>query len=498
MLPRARRFFKGDKKVLEGDHLRKFGIVGLFVLLVFLSQPAVSGQEESAVYTVTINYDLTNDGPNQANNVRATISLFDNYSMWADQVVLSEEISIEGTPISFTASKGEENRWVEINVGDIPVGESKTITVIQTLWVKAVRFEIDPESVGTSVPPEIVKYTLPIDGLFENAPEIFVYANQVVGNETNFYRKANLLFENVVNYFSYERQLVDRGALNAFHLYPRKGDCSDYSNLCIALARSIGLPAKAIIGLAYSLLYGAVETSANIDEIGHEWVIVYLPNIGWVPLDLVWPTGVGSFGYIDYSHIVGVPTGGEGVIKDGEIEWPGPGVWGWRWSEPPPASVRGSHVGTIAPEIALQLNLTTSGEIADGKLTAILQVKNIGRCPASNVSARLVVDPNYFDEVPIKNIGDIPPKGGTKEVTFEPRVKEAAYGKSHILTANVTYDSSYGGLSYTLLATGEKPVSILPLPSAPTPQIFDILLLALIAVLIGSVVALAAVLLRRR
>ncbi len=494
-----RRFFKVVKNSLEGEQLRKLAVIGLSIFVLFLIQPVVSAQaEEAAIYTITIDHELTNDGPNQANNVRATISLFDNYSVWADQVVLSEEISVDGALISFTASRGEENRWVEVNVDNIPVGASKTITVVQTLRVETVpQFEIDPGSVGTSIPSEVVKYTLPVDGLFENAPEIVAYADQVVENETNLYRKAKLLFENVVSYFSYKRQLVEHGALDAFRLSPREGDCSDYSNLYIALARAVGVPAKAIIGLAYSPLYGATEISADVDEIGHEWVMIYLPSIGWVPLDLVQPLDNGSFGYIDYSHIVGASVGGENVVKDGEIKWPGSGVWGWRWTKPPPATVRGSHTGTVAPEIALQLNLTPSHEIADGELIATLQVKNIGRCPASNVKAQLVVDPSYFDEVPIENIGDIP-SGSTGEVTFRPRVKEGAYGESHTLTVNVTYDSSHDTISGTFLAKGEASVSISSLPAPPAEQLFNLLLYVLVAVIVGSIVALAAVLLRRR
>jgi cytosine/uracil/thiamine/allantoin permease len=78
------------------------------------------------------------------------------------------------------------------------------------------------------------------------------------------------------------------------------------------------------------------------------------------------------------------------------------------------------------------------------------------------------------------------------------RVNEAAYGKSHTFTANVTYNSSYGIFSGTFLAKSDTTISIPSLPSTPTQQLFDILLLVLIAALIGSLVTLAAVLHRRR
>jgi len=81
---------------------------------------------------------------------------------------------------------------------------------------------------------------------------------------------------------------------------------------------------------------------------------------------------------------------------------------------------------------------------------------------------------------------------------FRPRVKEGAYGESHTLTVNVTYDSSHDTISGTFLAKGEASVSISSLPAPPAEQLFNLLPYALVAVIVGSIVALAAVLLQRR
>ena len=124
-------------------------------------------------------------------------------------------------------------------------------------------------------------------------------------------------------------------------------------------------------------------------------------------------------------------------------------------------------------------------------------MKNIGQQSIDNASASISVDPTYFETItPVQEVGSLT-SVGQKAINFDVRVKEAAYDKSHTLTANVTYDSSYGTFSGTFLAKSDKMVSISSPPSVPTQQPFDIILLALIAVLIGSVV-LAAVLLRRR
>ena len=126
-----------------------------------------------------------------------------------------------------------------------------------------------------------------------------------------------------------------------------------------------------------------------------------------------------------------------------------------------------------------------------------LTVKNVGQQPVSNANAEIAADSTYFEVVtPTQAIGSLS-SGSQRVLTFDMRVKDAAYEKSHTFTANVTYDSSYGAFSGTFLAKDDTTVLISSPPSAPIQQPFDILLLALIAVVIGSV-ALAAVLLRRR
>jgi len=469
--------------------LRKFLIVGV-LLIAFAIQPLASadGAEKTSVYTVTMNYEFQNTGPGQAKNVNAMIYLFDNISGWANQQILSERIYVDETQISPTISRTEDNSWTTVSVGDISEGSSKTISVTQTLKVSAVEFSINPSAVGTYFPPDVQTYTSPISGLFESDnPAIQALANQIVGNETNPYLKAKRIFENVIAYLQYERQTEEHSALWAYN--SKKGDCTEFSNMFIALARAVGIPVKAVSGFGYLPLYSLASASTSVTGIGHAWAIAYLPNYGWVPVDAVWPEGVGSFGELDYDHIVGATTSGNDVVKNGRIYWPGPGDTSYTWTyvgtRP---TVNLTWGGQIAPEVFIEPTLSTASVVQDSILKFYVTVKNSGRQNVTNLQVELSADNTYFEVPAAQSISSLA-AGNNQVLTFDVKVKGGV--ENSTVTAHVTYDSSYG----TFIAEGQRTVNITI--GAPSEGASNMMLLALIGVVIGLVVVVAIALLRR-
>ncbi|MFP4363343.1 MAG: transglutaminase-like domain-containing protein, partial [Spirochaetia bacterium] len=61
------------------------------------------------------------------------------------------------------------------------------------------------------------------------------------------------------------------------------GSCSEYSSVFSAIARSFGIPTR----YAFGTLFSADDEEAMTyrDEHFHRWVEVYIPDIGWVPVD---------------------------------------------------------------------------------------------------------------------------------------------------------------------------------------------------------------------
>ena len=469
--------------------MRKFLIVGV-LLIVLAIQPLASadGAEKASVYSVTMNYGFQNTGPGQAKNVNARIYLFDNISGWANQQILSEQIDFDGTRIFPTISRTEDNRWTTVSVGDISEGSSKPISITQTLKVSDVEFSINPSAVGTSFPPDVQTYTSSVSGLFESDnPAIQALANQIVGNETNPYLKAKRILENVIAYLQYERQTEEHSALWAYN--SKKGDCTEFSNLFIALARAVGIPAKAISGFGYLPLYSLAGTGTSVTEIGHAWAIAYLPNYGWVPVDAVWPEGVGSFGKLDYDHIVAAATSGDGVVKNGRIMWPGAGNTSYTWeyvgAKP---TVNLTWGGQIAPEVFIEPTLSTASVVQDSILKFYVTVKNSGRQNVTNLQVELSADNTYFEVPAAQSISSLA-AGNNQVLTFDVKVKGGV--ENSTVTAHVTYDSSYG----TFLAEGQRTMNVTT--GAPPTGASNMMLLVLIGVVIGLVVVVAIALLRR-
>jgi transglutaminase-like putative cysteine protease len=65
------------------------------------------------------------------------------------------------------------------------------------------------------------------------------------------------------------------------------GDCTEYSDLFVALCRAKGIPARVIEG------YAADAGPADL-RFGHNWAEVYLDDFGWVPFDPIYDDNNGS------------------------------------------------------------------------------------------------------------------------------------------------------------------------------------------------------------
>lgn len=144
------------------------------------------------------------------------------------------------------------------------------------------RFEIDPDTIGPyDTTSELYqKYTASQPNI-EITPEITTLAESIIGDETNPYRKARLIYEYIITTYPYSN--VPHAYLSAvnmpestFMLETGFGDCGTQSMLFSALCRSVGIPARAAGG--YQLVPGLAGP--------HFWAEFYLPGYGWIPVDV--------------------------------------------------------------------------------------------------------------------------------------------------------------------------------------------------------------------
>lgn len=93
---------------------------------------------------------------------------------------------------------------------------------------------------------------------------------------------------------------------------PEEALASDFADLFVTLARSSGIPARKLVGFAYSnnsnlrpLSYSQTVSAENIFL--HAWAEYYDPKIGWVMVDPTWEQTTGGVDYFlktDLSHFV--------------------------------------------------------------------------------------------------------------------------------------------------------------------------------------------------
>jgi len=144
------------------------------------------------------------------------------------------------------------------------------------------RFIIDANNVGEYDKNSLLyqQYTRSYRNTTYN-DEIKKKAREIVGDEKNPYLAAKKIYDYIVKNISYN--FMPHGMLDALQkpesifVHEKKwGDCGAQSAYFSALLRSIGIPARTTGGLQ---LVPTVEGD-------HFWAEVYLPNYGWIPVDV--------------------------------------------------------------------------------------------------------------------------------------------------------------------------------------------------------------------
>lgn len=127
-------------------------------------------------------------------------------------------------------------------------------------------------------------------------PAIQKLANSLASGEDDAYAIAVKMADWVQHNVSYNltTQTAEAAEPASWVLENRYGVCDELTNLYIALLRSVGIPARFAVGVAYtnSPLFANPWSP-------HGWAEVYFPDVGWVPFDITY----GEYGFLDATHI---------------------------------------------------------------------------------------------------------------------------------------------------------------------------------------------------
>lgn len=150
---------------------------------------------------------------------------------------------------------------------------------------------------GHAWPDSVARYLAPTALIQSGDPRIKAIADTLfTGNETLAIDVIRKGLEFAKNHLTFDRPLameLDAGRCTTLPvnsiLDRRKGTCSEYTNLFIALMRHKGIPARMAVGYIYM--------PQNYFEGSHAWAECYLKEYGWFTVDpqnaMLWfPQGV--------------------------------------------------------------------------------------------------------------------------------------------------------------------------------------------------------------
>lgn len=151
-------------------------------------------------------------------------------------------------------------------------------------------FTIDPAQVGTynTSDPDYQVYTASERNI-EVTDAVRAKARQIVGNETNPYLQAQMIYRWMLTTYTYSHvphisldTRLPKVAESTYMFETGHGDCGTQSMLFAALCRSLGIPARATGG--YQMLVTKTPSP-------HFWAQYSVPGYGWVPTDLTLAEG---------------------------------------------------------------------------------------------------------------------------------------------------------------------------------------------------------------
>lgn len=166
-------------------------------------------------------------------------------------------------------------------LGRLGPGEKKSVQLTGTGTFHRISYKIFPHLVGdlTEIPADISdKYLGDADKYRVQGDFIQQKVAEVVGDETNPYFKARKLYEFLIGRINY--QMVGGWDIAPTVIERGTGSCSEYTFSIVSLCRAAGIPARYVGAM---VLRGE---DASIDTAYHRWAEVFLPGIGWVPMDV--------------------------------------------------------------------------------------------------------------------------------------------------------------------------------------------------------------------
>jgi len=276
--------------------------VMMFIIFMISLPIVLAGPNQARELVITTNLSTSISFPDQVSKVKANISFFPKTT----QFQRVQSITIEG------AESDEFPEYIILSWNDVK-GQ-----IPYTLTSNVVSKKQYPEIIlapAVLPHPSVMPFIRSTEFITANDLEIKQLAEQITADTETVFESSFKLAQWVRDNIEYDLSTITAEASKpaTWTLKNRRGVCDELSLLFIALVRSLDIPSRYIIGIAYT------ESPLFPESwVPHAWAEVYINDV-WIPFDLTF----GQFGWLDASHII------TKILQDTDRE-----SVNYLWSEP--------------------------------------------------------------------------------------------------------------------------------------------------------------------
>jgi transglutaminase-like putative cysteine protease len=219
-------------------------------------------------YEVRETLTLVNEGAGQPAKQNVWMALIRDIAPY--QTVRSMEISPESYEL-MTDEYG--NRYAEFDLSDMPPGATVQLQLEYRVAVHEPAYDL--ANCAGDMPDDLTQAELHVES---NNPQIVKLSQGLSEGKNTVCEQVRAFYDHVGNRLVYSYNGADWGAQAS--LGEMGADCTEYASLMIALSRAAEIPARYLEGL-----WAHGETTGNGARTEHAWLEVYLPGVGWTPMD---------------------------------------------------------------------------------------------------------------------------------------------------------------------------------------------------------------------
>jgi transglutaminase-like putative cysteine protease len=193
------------------------------------------------------------------------------------------DIAVESpAPVSVGHDADHGNAILNMRL-ERPLPSDVSLSIRYRVERAAVEHRLDPTCVRGTSPRQLFARHLAPERHVEVTSETRALAQQIVGGEQNDLERARRIYDHVVGYMTYDAAEQSWVGSTQHALACTVGNCNDIHALFISLCRSIGIPARLVMGQALETPQPGEEPCEICGY--HCWAEFFVAGLGWLPAD---------------------------------------------------------------------------------------------------------------------------------------------------------------------------------------------------------------------